>query len=100
VPPAEYQQWLAKQHSGRAGLGQEEFAGVCTKCHGFAGQGYIGPKLQGSGTAADAKALTLTVRNGVGLMPAVGKAWTDREVNAVVRYVRTKIAGGGAAGGG
>jgi cytochrome c oxidase subunit 2 len=100
VPAAEYARWLAKQHSGQAGLGEQEFAGVCAKCHGLAGQGYIGPKLQGSGTAADAKALRLTVRNGVGLMPAVGKNWTDREVNAVVQYVRTKIAGGGASGGG
>jgi cytochrome c oxidase subunit II len=95
VPPADYDQWLAKQRSGQSGLGQEEYTGVCAKCHGLAGQGYIGPKLQGSGTAADVKALAKTVRNGVGLMPAVGDDWTDREVNAVVRFVSRKIAKGG-----
>ena len=99
VEPAAYEQWLARQHSGAADLGKEEFAGVCAKCHGFAGQGGIGPSLQASGTAADAKALAATIRNGVGLMPPVGKDWTDREVNAVVRYIRAHVAGSGGAGG-
>ena len=47
-----------------------------------------------------AEKLAKTIRDGVGLMPAVANDWTLPEVNAVVQYVRTKIAGGGAAVGG
>jgi mono/diheme cytochrome c family protein len=99
VPAAEYDQWLAQQHGGQSGLGEQEFAGVCSKCHGLAGQGGIGPTLQGNGTAANAASLRKLVRDGTGLMPAVGRDWTDREVNAVVQFVRTKIASAGASGG-
>jgi cytochrome c oxidase subunit II len=98
VPTAEYTAWLQKQHSGQSGLGAQEFAGVCAKCHGFQGEGYIGPNLQG-GTAANAAALAKTIRNGSGLMPAVARDWTGREVNAVVHYVLTQVAKGGASGG-
>jgi cytochrome c oxidase subunit II len=97
LEPAVYQQWLAKQRSPAAGLGKQLFEGVCAKCHGLAGQGYIGPSLQ---VQTNPVTLAQTVRNGVGLMPPVGKDWTTREVASVVAYVTRRIAGQGSAGGG
>jgi cytochrome c oxidase subunit II len=93
LEPAAYDRWLAQAH-GAAGLGKEEFLGVCAKCHGFAGQGGIGPSLQSSSVAADPKALAQTVRAGIRLMPPVGEDWTDREVNAVVAYIRNSVRNG------
>jgi cytochrome c oxidase subunit 2 len=94
LEPAAYGRWLSRAH-GAAGLGKEAFAGVCAKCHGFAGQGGIGPSLQASSVSADPKLLAQTIRDGVGLMPPVGKDWTAREVNAVVAYVRNTVRNGG-----
>ena len=92
VSETEYRQWLANRKISSPDLGQEEFEGVCAKCHGFAGQGDIGPKL--AGTAVDARALATTIRHGVGLMPAVAAGWNDRQVSAVIDYIKRKVAAG------
>jgi len=54
------------------GLGKEIFVGVCAKCHGLAGQGQIGPAIAQSPILQDKQGLTTLLRNGRGLMPAVG----------------------------
>ena len=93
VSPQTYRRWLARRSASPADLGRETFVGVCAKCHGLAGQGGIGPKL--AGTSIDRTALAQTIRQGVRTMPAVGANWNDRQLNAVVDYVRRRIATGG-----
>ena len=36
------------RQAGTSGLGRETFAGACAKCHGLAGEGDVGPRLQGT----------------------------------------------------
>jgi cytochrome c oxidase subunit 2 len=80
------------------GVGKEAFIGVCATCHGFRGEGLVGPAIADSPTLNDPKALRRLVKNGSGKMPAVGRTWSDRTVNAVARYLKTRF-GGGASGG-
>jgi cytochrome c oxidase subunit 2 len=76
-----------EQEAGSAELGQEEWEGVCAKCHGLSGEGGIGPRLAGSPTLADEEALATIVRNGRRTMPAVGAGWTDEQIQALVTYL-------------
>jgi cytochrome c oxidase subunit II len=94
VPPAEFDSWLREQQSGQAGgtsdLGEREFAGVCAKCHGPAGQGLIGPAFTAA-SVGDASAVEQVVRNGRGKMPAVGEGWSDAQMNALTAYLRQRF---------
>ncbi|MFL6015234.1 MAG: cytochrome c oxidase subunit II [Gaiellaceae bacterium] len=81
-----------------AGVGKEAFIGVCATCHGFRGEGLIGPAISASPTLEDPKALRDLVKNGKGKMPAVGLTWTSQTINAVAGYLKTRF--GGEAGGG
>jgi cytochrome c oxidase subunit 2 len=71
----------------RLELGQEEWEGVCAKCHGMNGEGGIGPRIAGSPTLTDEAALATLVRNGKGDMPAVGSGWTDEQVASLAAYL-------------
>ena len=84
MPVAEFDAWL---DSGNEDLGQEEWEGVCAKCHGLNGEGGIGPRIAGSPTLLDAENLGTLVRNGRRAMPAVGSGWTDQQVDALVDYL-------------
>jgi cytochrome c oxidase subunit 2 len=77
-------------------LGKEAFLGVCASCHGFEGEGLIGPPIATSPTLKDPKALGQLVRNGTGKMPAVGKTWDDKLINALAAYLKSRF---GSAGG-
>jgi cytochrome c oxidase subunit 2 len=70
-------------------LGKEVFAGVCAKCHGFRGEGLIGPAIATNPILADPKALRDLLRNGIGKMPAVGATWDDRMMNNALAYLKT-----------
>jgi len=82
----------------RGNVGKEVFNGVCASCHGFRGEGLIGPPIASSPTLEDVKALRTLVKNGSGKMPAVGLTWSDQTINAVARYLKNRF--GGAASGG
>jgi cytochrome c oxidase subunit 2 len=84
VSQEEFDAWLA---SGNEDLGQEEWEGVCAKCHGLNGEGGVGPRIAGSPTLTDAEDLGNLVRSGRGAMPAVGAGWTDEQVSALVDYL-------------
>jgi cytochrome c oxidase subunit 2 len=99
VPPAEYDAWVLHRKADLAAVGRESFTGVCAKCHGLAGQGGIGPPISQSPVLADAKALTLLLRNGRGRMPAVGKTWSDEQLKAVIAYLGKRFSAGGSSGG-
>jgi cytochrome c oxidase subunit II len=98
VQPAAYERWLARQRTSNVDLGKETYVGVCSKCHGLAGQGGIGPKLAGNALIRDRRGIETLIRNGRGMMPAVGKNWNDRQIDAVVAYMRRNIRGGASGG--
>jgi cytochrome c oxidase subunit II len=98
VPESEFDSWLAAQAASPAGLGEQTFAGACAPCHGDAGEGLIGPPLEGR--APEAAQIEQVVRNGQGAMPAVGKGWDDRQMEALTAYVTREFGSQGAQGGG
>jgi cytochrome c oxidase subunit II len=79
-------------------LGKQAFEGACASCHGFNGEGLVGPAITTSATLQDPKALRDLLRNGQGLMPAVGKTWDDKLMNSLAGYLKTRF-GGGTGGG-
>jgi cytochrome c oxidase subunit 2 len=90
LPPTEFDAWLAERQSDEADieLGEEEWEGVCAKCHGPGGEGGIAPLIAGSPILTDPEALADIVRNGRREMPAVGSEWTDAQVESLVAYLR------------
>jgi cytochrome c oxidase subunit 2 len=98
VPQDEFDQWLLDegraQEEGSSDLGSETFTGVCAKCHGLAGQGDIGPPLQGNQLLSDPAAVERVVREGRGEMPPVGKDWNDRQMNALIGFLQDEVLGG------
>jgi cytochrome c oxidase subunit 2 len=91
LPENEFDAWLRRAPS-RQGLGQEIFQEVCSKCH-FAAPEYA-PNIAGNPILADPAALRQLVQNGRGRMPPVGRGWTERELQALI-----KTTGGGGGGG-
>jgi len=96
---AEFTAWLdqrrEEQTAGTSELGQEEWEGVCAKCHGLSGEGGIGPRIAGSLVLADAVAVEDLVRNGRRTMPAVGSGWTDEQILALTSYLQESPPSGG-----
>ena len=74
-------------------VGKEVFYGVCASCHGFRGEGLIGPAIATNPTLNDPKALRQLLRNGFGKMPAVGATWDDRLMNDAVGYLKARFGG-------
>jgi cytochrome c oxidase subunit 2 len=99
MPREVFDAWLEReadaQEAGTSGLGRETFTGVCAKCHGLAGEGDVGPRLQRNGLLEDDAAVEQVVREGRGLMPPVGKDWTDRQMDALIDYLQRDILRGG-----
>ena len=92
LPEEEFDSWLAQRRSeqtaGGGELGEEEWAGVCAKCHGLTGRGGVGPRLSGSAALADPEDVERTVRNGRRTMPAVGSGWTEEQIDALNAYLK------------
>jgi cytochrome c oxidase subunit 2 len=93
VPREQYEREVTRL----SGSGQEQFNAACAKCHNVEGPQLIGPTLRGNPTLADRQQLAQLVRNGRGAMPAVGRGWSDRQIETLMRYTR-RVAG--ATGGG
>jgi cytochrome c oxidase subunit 2 len=104
VPASEFESWLAgearAQAAGTSDLGQQEFNGVCAKCHGDQGQGAIGPNIANSAIIQNRDSLDKIVRNGkVGpgsaQMPPVGADWSKRQMDALFSYLKKRFGHGG-----
>ena len=67
---------------------------ACQSCHRL-DHAYIGPALGGNPLLSDVRGLTTLLRNGQGQMPAVGKNWTDAQIDALVAYTKQFAKGGG-----
>jgi len=98
MPPDEFNRWLAEeadaQRAGTSQLGAETFLGACSKCHGQAGEGDVGPRLAGNQLLEDAEAVEQVVRNGRGAMPPVGRNWNERQMKALTDYLEEELLGG------
>jgi cytochrome c oxidase subunit 2 len=76
------------QASGTSDLGKMTFDGVCATCHGFNGQGAFGPDLRGNPIFGQPNAIRTLLQTGRGQMPPVGRGWSDRQMNALLKYVK------------
>jgi cytochrome c oxidase subunit 2 len=92
LPNSDFQSWYDKeaqaQGSGTSDLGKMTFQGVCATCHGFQGQGGYGPDLRGNPIFGQPDAIKTLLRNGGIKMPAVGRGWNTRQMNALLAYVK------------
>jgi cytochrome c oxidase subunit 2 len=101
-PPQAYQRFVSS--GARAALGKSEWTGVCAKCHGLAGTGGYGPPIAGSPILVDRTQLKRLLFEGrdqpnfPGLMPPVGRGWSDAQIDALLAYVTKNVAGGGSSG--
>jgi cytochrome c oxidase subunit II len=76
-----------------AANGQAQFAASCGKCHNLRGPQLVGPTLGGNPTLADREALETLLREGRGEMPAIGRGWTDAQLDTLFAFTR-RAAGG------
>jgi cytochrome c oxidase subunit II len=101
LPSGSFQSWYSReataQQNGTSDLGKMTFEGVCATCHGFKGQGAFGPDLRGNPIFSQPGAIKTLLQNGRGQMPAVGRGWGDRQMNALLKYVK-RFAGGTSGG--
>jgi cytochrome c oxidase subunit II len=92
MPNGDFQSWYDReaqaQASGSSDLGKMTFEGVCATCHGMQGQGAFGPDLQGNPIFKQPDAIKTLLRKGGIQMPAVGRGWTDRQMNALIAYTK------------
>ena len=72
-----------------AGNGQAQFEATCAKCHNLRGPELVGPTLGGNPTLADREALETLLREGRGKMPAIGRDWTDAQLDSLFAYTRS-----------
>ena len=96
VPRAQYDQFVQERGLNSTGpqLGREEWTGACLTCHRL-DHAYVGPQLGGNSLLADRKGIETLLRNGRGLMPAVGKNWTGAQIDALIAWT-TRYAKSGA----
>jgi cytochrome c oxidase subunit 2 len=102
MPKPAFDAWLASRRAaqtvGTSALGQEEWTGVCAKCHGLSGQGGIARAIAGSSLLTDPRTVETIVRNGrttpTGTMPAVGAGWSSEQIAALTSYLKESPPGG------
>ena len=106
---AAYNSWVEQQAQiPDEDLGRGEWEAVCAKCHGFEGEGDIGPAIAGNGTLTNRQGLIRLLSTGQNTdqfesyMPAVGLGWTGRQYDALIAYIKAtpKLREAGAASGG
>jgi cytochrome c oxidase subunit II len=86
MPADEFERWVDGRAGDQRALGEEEFNGVCAKCHRLGDEDQlIGPSLAAA-QLQDAEGLEEIVRNGRGEMPAVGRGWTDEQMRALIEH--------------
>jgi cytochrome c oxidase subunit 2 len=95
---ADFETYTAR--AAGADLGRAEFEGVCSTCHGLAGQGGYGPNLANNPLITQASGLESIVRNGRGAMPPVGNTWTSEQMKALLAYTKGHVYKGASTSGG
>ncbi len=69
-------------------LGKEVYLDTCSTCHGRDGSGSFGPALLGKGHKYTYENQRTLIERGRRSMPGFGASLTEREVEAVLAYVR------------
>ena len=87
VSQQEYERYLDARENE---LGREEWEGVCQKCH--APDIAIGPPLEQSPALQNEETVRAAVTQGRGEMPAVGKGWSEEQLDALMTYIREEVA--------
>jgi cytochrome c oxidase subunit 2 len=109
VEQAAFTSWLQDQGGiSDQDLGRQEWEAVCAKCHGFEGQGDIGPGIAGNAALTNRQGLIQLLSTGQNTdqfesyMPAVGLGWTGKQYDALIAYVKAtpKLKEAGAPSGG
>jgi cytochrome c oxidase subunit II len=97
MPPDEFDAWLedreAQQQAGTSPLGEELWEASCAKCHGLDGSGGYGPRIAGSELIDDRESVEQLLREGRGMMPPVGRDWSDEQIDAVRGYLEENLGG-------
>lgn len=75
------------------GNGQAQFEATCAKCHNLRGPQLVGPTLGGNPTLGDREALETLLREGRDEMPAIGRGWTDEQLDTLFAYTRRSADG-------
>jgi cytochrome c oxidase subunit 2 len=110
VGQEEFDGWLEQQaRISNVELGHREWEAVCAKCHGFEGQGDIGPGIAGNGTLTNRQGLIQLLSKGQNTnqfesyMPPVGLGWSGKQYDALIAYIKAtpklSAAQGGTSGG-
>ena len=99
IPAEEFDAWVeeeaARQQGGSMGLGQSTWEAACAKCHGFEGEGGVGPPIAGNGTLTNREGLVRLLEEGQdtdsfpSYMPPVGRGWPARQVSSLIAYIRS-----------
>ncbi len=72
-------------------LGRDVYSGSCQQCHGSAGEGGAGPRLNGRDLDEDYPQLTDLIEiisGGRERMPSFSSSLSEASITAVARYVR------------
>jgi cytochrome c oxidase subunit 2 len=96
VPRAQYEAFVSNRLQNASGrqLGQEEWTGVCMKCHRL-DHTYVGPALGGNPLLGQRQGIETLLRNGQGQMPAVGHTWSGSQIDALISYTKQFAKTGG-----
>jgi cytochrome c oxidase subunit 2 len=101
-----YESWVQQQASmSAADFGKEVWTAVCAKCHGFTGQGLVGPAISGNGTLRNRQGLIKLLSHGQNTnqfpsyMPPVGIGWSGKQYDALIAYIKATPQLAGAQGG-
>lgn len=109
MPQGEYERWLAANApdaQDEIALGKAEWEAACAKCHGFAGEGDVGPQIAGNSAIATPEGLEPLLFEGQdsddnpGYMPPVGLGWHNRQVDALIAYIKSEPSLSGETNGG
>jgi cytochrome c oxidase subunit II len=86
----EFEQWVeetAEEQEDGLELGQTMYTSICSKCH-FAAPEYA-PNIATNPILGNPDAIRQIVTEGRGRMPPVGRGWSERELDALTRYLET-----------
>jgi len=93
VAPTTTAATTATTGGGATASGAQIFSNNCESCHGPMGAGgHVGPNLQKSPVAGHLDQVKNQVRHGGGAMPPFSGVLSDKEIDAVAKYVVEQIA--------
>ena len=91
LQPAQPEVQLTGEAAKLKAEGEKLYGQGCISCHGGEAQGGVGPALSKNERLKDTRYVVQSLIKGVGYMHAVGLNLTDRELAAVITFVRTSF---------